>query len=266
MMLRIALVSAAFAALTFHAAAAQTPLRVCADPDYMPYSNRAGAGFENKIAQVIGKGLGRTVQFDWQTTRGDGFDEMVHNQLDAGKCDLIVDVPYAMTSVQTSDPYYISSYVFVMKRAPNYDITSLDSPQLRHVKIGYETDTPAEGGLKLRALTIGAKHFDTADEDSGSPEDILNAIDRGQINVGLTWDPAIAYFMRSHPDLKAVLIPNARSQGSPEQYSFPMAMAVRSGNAALIGQVNRVIASRRADIVGILHAYHIQFFEPGGST
>lgn len=266
MMFRIALVSAAFAALTIQAAVAAPPLRVCSDPDYMPYSNRAGAGFENKIAQIVAHGLGRPVQYVWESTRGDGFDEMIHNQLDAGKCDLLIDVPYAMTSVQTSRPYYISSYVFVMKRAPHYDITSLDSPALQHVKIGYETDTPAEGGLKLRALTINAKHFDTADEESGSPEDILDAIDRGQINVGLTWDPAVAYFLKAHPDLETVVIPNSRSQGSPEQYSFPMAMAVRSGNSALIAQVNRVIQSRKSEIVGVLHAYHISFFDAGGST
>src|SRR5258705_3682382 len=36
-------------------------LRVCADPDYLPFSNRAGEGFENKIAEAVAKSLGETV-------------------------------------------------------------------------------------------------------------------------------------------------------------------------------------------------------------
>lgn len=260
------LVGAALAALTSGVAQAQTPLRVCADPNYMPYSNRSGQGFENKIAQIVGRGMNRPVQYVWQSTRGDGFDEMIHNQLDAGKCDLLVDVPYAMTTVKTSKPYYISSYVFVLKKNSPYEVTSLDSEALHRMKIGYEGDTPAEAGLKLRALTIGAKHFDTADSDSASPADILAAVESNQINVGLTWAPAIGYYLGKYPDLRAVTIPNSRSQGSPEQYSFPMAMAARSDNTGLIDQVNRVISSHEADILNVLRAYHISFFEPGGSS
>ncbi len=260
------IVSAALAALTLGTAQAQTPLRVCADPDYMPYSNRAGQGFENKIAAIVARGLNRPVKFVWASTRGDGFDEMIHNQLNAGKCDLIVDVPYAMTTVKTSKPYYISSYVFVLKKNSPYDVTSLDSPALQRMKIGYEGDTPAENGLKLRALTVNAKHFDTADSESGSPADILAALESNQINVGLTWAPAVGYYLPKYPDLHAVTIPNSRTQGSPEQYSFPMAMAARSDNTGLIDQVNRVISSHEADLTNVLRAYHISFFEPGGST
>ncbi len=265
MMRKIIVVSAALVALTCGAASAAAPLRVCADPGYMPYSNRAGQGFENKIAQIVAHALGRPVQYVWQSIRGDGFDEMVHNQLDAGKCDLIVDVPYAMTTVKTTKPYYISSYVFIVKRSSD-DITSLDSPALRQAKIGYESDTPAEGGLKLRALTIGAKHFDTADNDNGSPADILNAVEKGQINVGLTWSPAVGYFLAKYPDLKAVVIPNSRAQGTPEQYSFPMAMATRSGNDAFANQLNQVIRTHEDDLLKVLRAYHISFFEPGGPS
>jgi mxaJ protein len=256
--------AAAATPLRVHAAA---PLRVCADPDYMPYSDRAGDGFENKIAQLVGRELGRPVVYVWKSTRGEsGFEEMIHQYVDQGKCDLVVDVPYAEADLQTTQPYYISSYVFIYKKGTGLDgITSLDSPKLHHVKIGYEADTPVEIGLKLRTLTIGAKPFLTADEEDASPQAIVNAVQAGTINVGLTWDPAVAYYVGQHPDLATVVIPNARSQGSPEQYTFPMAMGVRSSNASLIAQLNALIAAHQSQIDSILNAYHIHFFKPDGN-
>jgi mxaJ protein len=249
-------------------AQAQTqPLRVCADPDYMPYSNRAGAGFENKIAEVIGHALGRPVVYYWEGLRDvDEYGQYVHQTLTAGKCDLIVDVPYGMMEVDTTRPYFISSYVFVYKKSSGYDVTSMDSPELRHLKIGYEAETPVEDGLKLRTLTIGAKPFLTADNPDVSPNDLIEAVESGRINVGLTWDPAVGYYLKGHPDLVVAVIPNSRSQGSPEQYSFPMAMATRENDKALNAQVTHAIGSHMAQIDTILHQYNIRFETPGGGS
>ncbi len=79
---------------------------------------------------------------------------------------------------------------------------------------------------------------------------MVSAIETGQINVGLTWDPAVGYFLKAHPDLTAVIIPNSRSQGSPEQYSFPMAMATRSNDEELHAAVKHVIATHLSAIRG----------------
>ncbi|HEY5340402.1 MAG TPA: transporter substrate-binding domain-containing protein [Candidatus Aquilonibacter sp.] len=259
----IAGTAAAFAPLQ---ARAGTPLRVCADPDFMPYSNRAGDGFENKIAQTVARTLGRPLVYVWKSIRGGtGFEEMVHRDLNAGKCDLIVDVPYADSEVQTTHPYYISSYVFVYKKGSHADITSLDSPALRHVKIGYEADTPVEMGLKMRALTVGAKPFLTADEEDAPPDALVNAVQDGTISVGLSWAPAVGYFVGQHADLATTIIPNSRSQGSPEQYTFPMAMGARDGNTALVNALNRALALDKSQIYGILRSYHITFLEPNGN-
>jgi mxaJ protein len=249
---------------TLARAQAQQPLRVCSDPDYMPYSDRAGDGFENKIAQVIGRALGRPVEYYWTSTRSiEEYDQYLHQTIQAGKCDLLVDVPYGLVQVDTTRPYFISSYVFVYKKSSDYDLTSLDSPVLRRVKIGYEVDTPVEDGLKLRTLTIGAKPFMTADEPDASPDQLVEAVEAGEINVGLTWDPAVGYYLKSHPDLTVVIIPNSRSQGSPEQYSFPMAMATRENDKALNAEVSKVIVTHKSQIDAILREYNIHFFTPG---
>jgi len=238
-------------------------LRVCADPNYLPFSNSAGQGFENKVAAATAQLLGRKLVYTWESMRGQGgFEGFVHDTLDARKCDVLVDVPYAMGGVTTTQPYYISSYVFLFKKNKGYDLTSMDSPVLHRVKIGYEADTPAEGGLKLRALTPGNVPFEIGDNAGESPASIIDAIESNRINVGITWEPSVGYFLRSHPELAVVTVPNSRSQGSPEQYSFPMAMGVRPDDSALRNQLDKVISQHRSTFAGILQQYGVRFYQP----
>jgi mxaJ protein len=245
-------------------AQAAQPLRVCADPDYMPYSNSARDGFENKLAEVVGRDLGRPVTFYWSSMHDmDDYGQYLRETLNAGKCDVVMDVPYALVDAKTTQPYYIASYVFIYKRSKGYDITSLDSPELKRLKLGYEADTPVEDGLKLRGLTPGQKPFLTADEPDQQPSAIVEAVENGTIDVGLSWDPAVAYYAANHPDLTLVIIPNSRTTGSPEQYTFPMSMATRSDDATLNKELDGVISNHRADLEAVLRDYHIHFFEPG---
>src|SRR5580658_912602 len=128
-------------------------LGVCADPDYLPYSNRAGAGFENKIAEAVAKALGETVEYTWSSYRGEGgFPQFLATTLDANKCDLVMNVPYGSRDASTTQPYYTSSYVFVFKKASKYDIRSMDSSVLKQLRIGYEDDTPVEDAVKFRGM------------------------------------------------------------------------------------------------------------------
>lgn len=266
MIKRVLLILVALSAMVAGRAMAQTPLRVCADPDYLPFSNRAGQGFENKIAAETAALMGRKLQYTWETTRSEGgFEDFVHTTLDAHKCDLIVDVPYAVDGMLTTRPYYISSYVFLYKKSKDYDLTSMDSPVLHHVKIGYESDTPAEGGLQLRALTPGALPFQVADREGESPAVMLDAIESNRINVAITWEPSVGYFLRSHPGIAVVTVPNSRSQGSPEQYTFPMAMGVRDDDTALQRQLDNVIQTHQSQLQEILRNNGVRVYQPEGN-
>ena len=107
-------------------------LGVCADPDYLPYSNRAGEGFENKIAAAVAKALGEKVEYTWASSRGHGgFPQFLSSTLDAKKCSVIMNIPYGSREELTTRPYYASSYVFVFSKNKNYRIGSMDSPALR---------------------------------------------------------------------------------------------------------------------------------------
>jgi mxaJ protein len=237
--------------------------RVCADPDYLPFSNRAGQGFENKIAAYVAKTLGERLVYHYGDTRGTGgFGQFVQHTLDANRCDVLIDVPYGAPKVLSTDYYYVSSYVFVYLKRNKYDITSMDSPKLQSLRIGFEADTPAENGLKLRTLILHSVPFDTGDSPGESPSDMLEAVENQRIGVGVTWEPAVGMFLQQRPDLTAVPVPNSRSQGSPEQYSFPMAMAVRESDTARAALLNRVIALHKNELTAILARNGVKLYKP----
>ncbi|MCU1335868.1 MAG: hypothetical protein JWO19_1449 [Bryobacterales bacterium] len=233
-------------------------LTVCADPDYLPYSNRAGEGFENKIASAVAKALGEPLEYTWASHRGHGgFSQFLSSTLDAKKCDVVMSIPYGSREELTTRPYYISSYVFVFPKSKKYDITSMDSPALKPLKVGFERDTPAEDALKMRSFIPGTPPgkvvaFDVSDEGGESPAVMLTALKEGKIDVLITWQPAIGAFLRTYPDLEVVPVPNTRSRGAPEQYSFPMSMGVREGNDALKKRLDDVIEKHQAELTSIL--------------
>jgi mxaJ protein len=238
-------------------------LRVCADPDYLPYSNRAGEGFENKIAEAVAKALGKTVEYTWASYRGrGGFSQFLASTLDANRCDVAMNIPYGSREELTTRPYYVSSYVFVFQKSKNYDVTSMDSPVLKTVKVGFERDTPVEDGIKMRGMIPRAVAFDVGDDNGESPVTMLKAVESGQVDVMITWQPAISGFLRDYPDLEVVAVPNERALGAPEQYAFPMSMGVREGDEPLKKQLGEVIAQHQAELTSILNDNGVRLYTP----
>jgi mxaJ protein len=254
MKLRLAALPIALAALCLLAIPAPAEaLRVCADPDYLPYSNRAGAGFENKIAASIAQALGETLEYTWASYRGrGGFPQFLSTTLDANKCDVVMSIPYGSRDELTTRPYYVSSYVFVFDKSRKYDIASLDSPALKRARVGFERETPAEDALKMRGMLQQAVAFDIATDSAESPASMLTALKDGHIDVLITWQPAISAFLRDYPGFEVVTVPNERALGPPEQYSFPMSMAVRSGDDALKKRLDDVIEKHRGELSSTL--------------
>lgn len=233
-------------------------LKVCADPNYLPYSNRDGQGFENDVAQFVARQLGATVDYTWADSRGHGgFAEYLSRNLDNGHCDVVMNMPYGNQEELTTDPYYVSSYVFVFKKDKGYDLTDLNSPQLRKLKVGFESDTPVEAGLQLRGMVTTARSYDVGGESGSSPRSVLDDLESGKIDVMITWQPAIGAFLKDYPDLTTVTLPNSRATGSPEMYTFPMSMAVRQGDTALKRKLDALIKAHDADLRAILHRHGV---------
>src|SRR3984957_20070182 len=171
--MELSLVDSLFIVVGLWFALAPVPLQaldVCSDPNYLPYSDRSASGFENKIAEAVAKILNEPVRYTWASNRSHGgFPQFLSVTLDAKKCDVVMSIPYGSREELTTRPYYISSYVFVFAKSRNYRLTSMDSPVLKQLRVGFEKNTPAEGALKLRGLLARSVPFAVGDEEGRSP-------------------------------------------------------------------------------------------------
>ncbi|HEY8578515.1 MAG TPA: transporter substrate-binding domain-containing protein, partial [Beijerinckiaceae bacterium] len=114
-------------------AARADDLRVCADPNNLPFSNEAREGFENKLVERLARRMGREATFVWRAQRR-GF---LRETLKAGLCDVVAGLPAQMEGVLTTKPYYRSAYVFVSPPAAT-PLRSLDDPALKTLRVGVQ--------------------------------------------------------------------------------------------------------------------------------
>ena len=129
-------------------------VRVCSDPNNLPFSNGGGEGFENRLADLIARDAGTRVVYTWWAQRR-GF---LRNTLNAGLCDLVIGYPSGGETVKTTTPYYRSTYVFVTRRSRHLTIRSFDDPMLRRLKVGVQlvgddgANTPPAHSLSRRGV------------------------------------------------------------------------------------------------------------------
>jgi quinoprotein dehydrogenase-associated probable ABC transporter substrate-binding protein len=235
-------------------------LRVCADPDNMPFSNERSEGYENKIAELVAQDLGDSlVNVWWPHRRG-----FVRNTIRAGLCDLIIGVPKGFDPVLTTKPYFRSTYYFVYRRDRSLAIRSLDDTVLRHLKIGVNligydyTNTPPAHALSSRGLVNNVVGFYTFyNEAADRPSDIIDAVAKDSVDVAIVWGPLAGYFAKREPvPLTLVALPDSdATSGMP--FAFDITMAVRHSDKAFRAQIDSLLERRRSDIRNILASFDV---------
>src|SRR4051812_10280166 len=90
-------------------------LRVCADPNNLPFSNAAGEGFENRLVALVAADLKADVHYTWWAQRRGN----VRETLKAGRCDVIPGIGTDVDMLATTRPYYRSTYVAVTRADRN---------------------------------------------------------------------------------------------------------------------------------------------------
>jgi len=268
----LALCAALAAGLSFTAAKAQEDgganpappdpglLRVCADPNNLPFSNARGEGFENKLAELVAAKLGRKVEYVWWAQRR-GF---IRNTLKAEKCDVIMGVPQ-LDMLATTQPYYRSTYVLISRADKDLNFSSLAAPELQHLKIGVQlvgddgANTPPAHALAQQHITenvVGFPLYGDYREDS-PPRRIIEAVERGDIDIAAAWGPMAGYFAKVSPvPLKIVPIGDT-ARFSPQVFEFSISMGVRKGDQALKAELDRFIAENKPEIQDLLSSYGV---------
>jgi mxaJ protein len=236
-------------------------LRVCADPNNLPFSNRAQAGFENRIAELVAANLHRRLTYTWWPQRR-GF---VRNTLDADRCDLVIGMPARADRILTTAPYYTSTYVFLSRRSIGRPITSLDDPRLRRLRIGLHLigddyhNTPAAAALARRGIVRNVAGYSIYGDYSkpSPPAALVNAVARGEVDVAIVWGPFAGYFgpRTGVPLISTPVRPAVDGAGTP--FTFAIAAGVRQGDTALRAAVDRAMVSERPAIRAVLAQYGV---------
>jgi mxaJ protein len=242
------------------AGAAARELRVCADPNNLPFSNQRGEGFENRIVEVLARELDARVSYVWWAQRR-GF---IRNTLKAGLCDLIAGAPAGMEMLLTTAPYYRSTYAFVT-RATEPEVYSFDDPRLRSMKIGVQligddgANPPPVTALAERGMIGNLKGYPVYGDYSmpNPPARIVEAVARGEIDVALVWGPLAGYFAAENGGgLRVTPVPASKG-GASLPMAYDISMGVRRKDKAFRDEIQSVLAKHRPEIDAILAAYHV---------
>jgi mxaJ protein len=235
-------------------------LRVCADPNNLPFSNERGEGFENKLVALVAEELGAEVEYTWRAQRR-GF---LRETLKAGICDVVPGLPSNLEGVRTTAPYYRSTYVFAT-RADGPAIASFDDAQLRTLAVGVQligddgANAPPAHALSRRGLVDNVRGYSVYGDyrQPNPPARIIEALARGEIDVAAVWGPLAGYFApRQAVPLKLAAVQPA-FDGPERPMVWDIAMAVRNDDRGLRDDIDAALDRRRADVAAILAAYGV---------
>ncbi|MDB4877214.1 MAG: Amino acid transporter substrate-binding protein [Gemmatimonadetes bacterium] len=236
-------------------------LRVCSDPNNLPFSNSAQQGFENKIAELVGRELRRPVAYTWWAQRR-GF---VRNTLNAGSCDLVMGTSSGMEMLATTRPYYKSSYVFLSRRDRHVGIRSFDDPALKRLKVGVQligddfANTPPAHALANRGMINNVVGYTVYGDyrEANPAARIVDAVVKRNVDLAVVWGPLAGYFAKQSSVPLDVVPVSPRLDLPYLPFVFDIAMGVRRGDSTFRKQLDEIIERRKPSIDSILTAYGV---------
>ena len=236
-------------------------LRVCADPNNLPFSNDRGEGFENRLVELIARELDADLEYTWWAQRR-GF---IRNTLRAGLCDLVPGVPSSFELVLPTRPYYRSTYVFVHRADAPFRVKSFEDSVLRRLRIGVHyigddyANAPPAHALGNRGIITNVSGFSVYGDYTtpNPPAEIIDAVTDKTIDLAIVWGPLAGYFARRQ-SVPLTLVPVSPQIDVPFlPFVYDISMGVRRDNPALKADVEGVLVSKRAEVDAILEDYGV---------
>ena len=227
----------------------RSALRVCADPANLPMSNDKGEGFENKLAELVGRSFGLPVVYTW-FPQATGF---VRQTLNARRCDLIMGFAQGDELVQNSNHYYRSAYVLIYKPGGELDgIETLADPRLKGKRIGVVAGTPPATILALNGMIGDAEPFAlTVDRRHDSPADrMLARIAEGSLAAGLLWGPIAGPLVKAGGN-RLAMVPLVK-EGKGPRMVYRITLGLRPNEPEWKHKLNDFIKAHQGEINAIL--------------
>jgi mxaJ protein len=236
-------------------------LKVCADPNNLPFSNRREQGFENQLARLVAHELHAHLTYVWWAQRRGN----VRETLKAGLCDIIPGVASNLEMLATTRPYYRSAYVFVTRASDRLELSGFDDPRLRTLTIGVQmigddfSNTPPAHALTRRGIVDNIRGYmlygDYAQENP--PRAIVDDVASGHLDVAVVWGPLAGYFARrQRPELHLQAV-SPLMDGPMLPMVFDISMGVRKEDSALRRELDEVLTRQAERIQTLLRHYSV---------
>ena len=228
--------------------------KVCADPDNMPYSNVKQEGFENKIAAVLAKDLGKPLSFMYAYDR-QGF---LRNTLNANRCDVVMSTTSDNDSMRTSKPYYRTGHVFISRKESNFNLVDWDSPDLHKGFIGVIDKSTATIPLDDHNLIGNSRPYRQQRDLNLPPSFVVDDLVKGDIDIAILWGPIGGYFAKQ-AKIPLVVVPTPEYEdvnAKGKQY-WNISVGVRRKDKELLATIEGALERNHDAIMQILDDYGI---------
>jgi mxaJ protein len=242
---------------------AATPhtLVVCADPNNLPFSNRAQQGFENALVDLLAKDMHARVSYVWWAQRR-GY---VRNTLNEEKCDIWPGVATGVGKLITTRPYYRSTYEFVTRADEPLAGLSLDDERLRTLNIGVQMigdnamNTPPAHSLARRGITQNVRGYMLYGDYTkpNPPAAIIQAVAKGEIGVALVWGPLAGYFAARSPVALRLEPVTPAIDARQWPMTYEISIGVRRSERALRDRLDSLLSLEKSRIAKLLGEYHV---------
>lgn len=243
-------------------------LRVCADPNNLPYSNKAQEGFENKIAEQLGEYFGLDVEYVWFPQRMGFIRNTLKNWSDIeGRfaCDLVIGVPAQFDIAATTKPYYRSAYSLLLKKDGalanvnnQQDFLALPDAVKKAIKVAAFSPSPAVSWLRENGFKDSTEYFRIM---NGDPEDypgkMVGRVADGEFDALVIWGPIAGYFAKAYPDLAVIPL----TSGNGNVFDFAISMGVRYGEKPWKETVEMAMDANAPQIAMILNDFGVPVVE-----
>ena len=266
---------AAIAASGGVAAAERTAFKVCADPYYLPWSNQAGEGYENRIASLLAGALNLPVEYTWFPQRMGFIRNTLRSRGPDGeyKCDVVMGVPAGFELAITTDPYYHSTYTLVYVKGRGLDdvrsvedFLALEPARRDQVRFGLAERNPGTVWLARHAMldqisiAYASQHGDPEVHPGQLEQQDLLA---DRIDATIMWGPIAGYFARTNPEVPVAVIPMASEPGV--RLHFGISAGVRFGQKAHKEELQNLLDEHADAIVAILREHGVPLVNADGA-
>ncbi len=230
-------------------------LRVCADGNNLPFTNQAGEGFENRIAELLADDLDLPLEYVW-APQVMGF---VRNTLELRLCDVMIGVAAGYGFVQNTNDYYRSIYSLVMPADAGLDVSSLDDQALKGRRIGVVSETPPLVPLRRVGARVEGYALQTDTRARTPAREAIEDVAAGRTDGAVLWGPIAGYYAaRQTPPLEVVPLVD---DDTDARLDYRITMGVRQGEPYWRDTLNDFIERRQEEINAILVDYGVPLLD-----